>query len=116
VPVGGGVEPGDPDGSRVGDPEAFDAFDGGGLAGSVGAEDPEDLPLVDGEVHPVDDRAPAVGLVEPVYFDDCHARKDSGGRAAPVSAVTLEPASSDRLTGHCDPRRVTGKPRERCQW
>jgi hypothetical protein len=68
--VGHGVEAGDPDPARVGDAQALDALDGGGLAGAVRAEDPEDLALLDGEGDAVDDGPVAVGLAQSADFDD----------------------------------------------
>ena len=62
--VGDRVEARDPHRAAVRDAQALDAFDGGGLAGAVRAEDPEDLPLLDGEGHPVDDGPAAVGLAQ----------------------------------------------------
>ena len=95
--VGDGVESGDPDRAGVGDAQSLDAFDGGGLARAVGAEDPEDLPLVDGEAHSVHRGAPGVGLAHPVHFDDGHGYEGPAGRARAASSIALETASADRL-------------------
>src|SRR5690606_23386758 len=77
--LGDGVESGDPDPPPVGHPQALHAFDGGGLAGAVRAEDPEDLPLLDGEGHPVDHGPAAVRLAQIGDFDDGHGGQSSGG-------------------------------------
>src|SRR5690606_20945897 len=53
-------------------PQAFDALDGGRLARAVGAEDAEDLALLDGERHVVDRYFVAVAFVQPLYFDYRH--------------------------------------------
>jgi len=48
-------------------------FDGRGLAGTVRAEDAEDLALLDGERDAVDGRVLAIVLRELGDFDDVHA-------------------------------------------
>jgi hypothetical protein len=70
--LGDGVEAGHPDPARVGDAQALDALDGGGLAGAVRAEDAEDLALLDAEGDTVDDGSAAVGLAQVADFDDGH--------------------------------------------
>ena len=67
-----GVVPEDADGPAVALPEPLDALDGGGLAGAVGAEDPEDLALLDGERHVLDGHVLSVALVQVVDLDDAH--------------------------------------------
>src|SRR5690606_38248904 len=83
VAAGAGGEAGDPDGAGAGAAQAPQAFDGGGLAGAVGAEDPEDLALVNGEADVVHGAAAAVGLAQPADFDDRHGSRIAagGGRA-----------------------------------
>ena len=66
VAVATGIEPEDLDGPAVGGPEARDGLDGRGLAGAVGAEDAEDLALLDGERDAVDGARPAYCLVRSV--------------------------------------------------
>src|SRR5690606_32281159 len=69
--------------SAVGFSQSGDVFDRRGLPGAVGAENPEDLTLVDLEAHPVHHGAVAVGLVQVVHFDGGHASTvRSGTRAA----------------------------------
>ena len=59
-----GVEAEDADLAGVGSPQALEALDGGGLAGTVGADHPDDLTGRDVEVEVVDDHAVAVRLAE----------------------------------------------------
>jgi hypothetical protein len=68
------VQPGDPDGAAVRRAQPLDAFDGRGLAGTVRAQDAEDLAFFDGEADSVDGRGVAVPFDEVVDLDDCHAR------------------------------------------
>ena len=46
-----GIEPQDADRAAIGLAQAGDRLDRGGLAGAIGAEDAEDLALLDGERH-----------------------------------------------------------------
>lgn len=87
--VGDRVEAGDADPAGVGDAQALDAFDGGRLAGAVGAEDAEDLALLDGEGEAVHDGPAPVGRAQIGDFDEGHGTKPSGGRGARTSAVPL---------------------------
>src|SRR6185437_2741004 len=50
------------------------ALDRGGLPRAVRPEDPEDLPLLDGERHVVDGDRAAVPLVQVADIDDRHLR------------------------------------------
>jgi hypothetical protein len=50
------------DRAAVGDPYPLDALHGGGLAGAVGAEDPEDLSPLHGQRQVVHDHPVAVPL------------------------------------------------------
>ncbi len=65
-PVGLGVDAEDPHRSRIGLAQGLDALDGGGLARTVRAEDPEDLAGRDLERHAVDGGGVAVALAQPV--------------------------------------------------
>jgi hypothetical protein len=56
--------------AAVGHTQSLDALDRGGLAGAVRAEDPEDLALLDGERHAVDDTPAAIGLPQLTDFDN----------------------------------------------
>jgi len=93
--VGHGVESGDPYAAGVGDPQPLDALDGGGLAGPVRAEDPEDLALLDGEGDTVDDGPAAVGLAQSADFDD-----GRGGHAFSVPAGPGPAHRPSRSKGH----------------
>jgi hypothetical protein len=66
-----GIEPEHADLAAVRRAQPFDAFHGRGLARAVGAEDPEDLALVDGERDIVDRRRVPVALVQVLHVDDC---------------------------------------------
>jgi hypothetical protein len=81
--LGDGVEAGDADPAGVGHTQPLDTLHGGGLAGAVGAEDAEDLAILDGEGDTVDGRAAGVGLVQVGDFDDGHASRVPG-RAGPA--------------------------------
>src|SRR5690606_7126967 len=105
VVVGAGVEAGDADGAGVGAAQTFDAFDGGGLAGAVGAEDPEDLSFPDGEGDVVDGGAARVGLAQAVDFDDRNGWQDGAGRWRRTSSGAFVLPSADRLMRPYDPRR-----------
>ncbi len=72
VPPVPGVVAEHPDEACVGAPEPLHALDGGGLAGAVAAQDPEDLPCrhVEGDV--VDRDQLAVGLAQPPDLDRRH--------------------------------------------
>jgi hypothetical protein len=59
----------DPAAGRVGGDEGGDDLDGGGLAGAVRAEQGEDRPFRDGQVHAVEDDLVTVGLAQPVRRD-----------------------------------------------
>lgn len=89
--VGDGVEAGDADAAGVGDAQAPDALDGGGLADAVRAEDPEDLALLDGEGDTVDGRTAPVGLAQTGDVDDGH-----GSSVAAPGAPAHRPVRSDR--------------------
>ena len=64
----------DADTSRVWLPQALDRFNDRCLPGAVGAENPEDLALLDAERHSVDDRSAVVTLDQSVHFDDRHVQ------------------------------------------
>ena len=81
VAVAARVEPEHADRARVGRPQPADGLDRGGLAGAVGAEDGEDLALLDREGHAVDRRAVAVALDEVGDFDDVHGPSVGRSRA-----------------------------------
>ena len=70
VGVADRVEPEHPDVTRVLAPQALEELDRRGLAGAVGADQAEDLAVMDVEVEVVDDRAAVVGLGEPTNGDD----------------------------------------------
>src|ERR1039457_1918523 len=55
----------DPHVATVSGDQRREDLDGGGLAGAVRAEQGEDRPFGDGQVHPVEDRLVAEGLAEP---------------------------------------------------
>jgi len=62
VPVPPGVEPEHADAAPVGGAQPLDQLNGGGLAGPVGADDPEDLARLDGQRHVLDGhRVPQIG-------------------------------------------------------
>ncbi len=65
-----GIEAEDGDGARVGLAKAFDALHGGGFARSVGADEAEDLALVDREGCVGDGDGAAVGLADGGDLDD----------------------------------------------
>src|SRR5262249_36461192 len=71
MPVVQRVQAEDTDLPAVTLPQPFQAFDRGGLARAVRAQDPEDLPLVDVERDAVHDGLAPVTLGEPRYIDDC---------------------------------------------
>src|SRR5581483_6081061 len=58
------------DGAGVGDLEARDQVEGRRLARPVGADNPEDLALPEGEAHPVDGGDPAEALGQPLDLED----------------------------------------------
>jgi len=90
--VGARVEPGDADGARVGLAQPLQALDGRRLPCAVRAEDPEDLPLFDGERDAVHHGTAAVDLAQAAYFDDRHA-----SRIVPDGARAHRPS---RSSGH----------------
>ena len=65
-----GSSPKHPDLARVLAPQALEDLDRRGLPGAVGADQSEDLAVMDGEVEVVDDRAAVVGLGESANGDD----------------------------------------------
>ena len=69
------VHPQDFDRSGVGDREPFEDLDGGGLAGAVGAEQPEALAGFDGEIEPRDRYDVAVALDQPRAVNRRHVRR-----------------------------------------
>jgi len=64
------VEAEDLDGAAIGAPQALDAFDRRGLAGSVGTEQADDLALFDVEVDAIDDQMFAVAFAQSPDFDN----------------------------------------------
>ena len=58
------------DRAAVGSPQPLDALHRRGLAGAVGADQPEDLAVVDVERHLVDGDRRAVGLADAGNVDD----------------------------------------------
>ncbi|MEY9994378.1 hypothetical protein ABIE67_006410 [Streptomyces sp. V4I8] len=80
--VGDGIEAGHPDAAGVGDAQPLDTLHGGGLAGAVRTEDPEDLALLHGEGDSVDDGPAAVRLAQIGDFDDGHGIRVAAGRGA----------------------------------
>ena len=100
------VEAEDADRARVRRAQPADRLDGRGLARAVGAEDGEDLALLDREGHAVDGRAVAVALDEVGDFDDVHgpslaATRSSRHRPAGSNPrpTRLTVRSTDRLVG-----------------
>ena len=73
------IEPQHADDAAVGRAQPFDALHRGGLAGAVGADEAEDLALVDVEAHTVDRDGAAVGLAEILDADDGVAGHEAGG-------------------------------------
>src|SRR4051794_11984521 len=105
-----GVEPQDADRPGVGPPEAGDRFDGRGLAGAVGAEDPEDLAFLDGERDLVYDGPGVVPLGEASDFDDVHTPSIAIGTARHIggpSASAPPIRSSGRSTVRSMPPRCS---------
>src|SRR5262249_51490156 len=76
--VGEDIEPGDAGAAAGGGEVAGQDAHGGGLAGPVGAEKPDDAALGDHERHAADGRVFAVILGE--LLDDNHAEPVSGGK------------------------------------
>src|SRR5258708_996228 len=68
---------------RRGRSEAGDHAHGGGLAGAVGAEESDDLPLLDGEGEVVNDGPGAVTLADRLEGDDRGRRTHDGNTKAP---------------------------------
>src|SRR5262249_24517979 len=73
------VEVEHPDVAAVGTPVALEDLDGGGLAGAVGPEEPEDLARFHRERHAVEGAHRAVPLAEPGDFDGCTRRRHGPG-------------------------------------
>ena len=67
-----------PDLTRVLAPQPLEDLDRRGLAGTVGADQTEDLAVMDGEVEVVDDGPAVVGLGEPANGDDWLGRAGRG--------------------------------------
>src|SRR5215467_4056451 len=87
------VKPEHADRPGAGDPEPGYALDRGGLPGPVRAEDPEDLPGLDGERNVVDRHRLAVLLMQVPHLDDrCHAAASAGSDVrSSVAAGTPSP-------------------------
>jgi hypothetical protein len=67
-----GIQPEHPDGATVRDAPALDALGNGRLAGTVGANDPEDLAVLNVERHLVDGDLRPVFLMQATDLDDGH--------------------------------------------
>src|SRR3954453_11402776 len=101
------VEAQDANGAGIGIPETGGRLDRGGLAGAVGAEDSEDLALLDGERDAVDHGAVAVALRELIDVDDVHARS-IGAPCVPHIGRTSASTRSGRLSGASTVRWMAG--------
>ena len=104
-PITDRVHSQDRDAAAVRRAQADHALDRGGLAGAVGADDPEDLALVDGEGDLVDRHHLAVPLVEPFYFDDRWHGGLSSGTAGRSRTRSCAPASCQAERGCACARR-----------
>src|SRR5262249_47891852 len=76
------VEAQHPHAAPVGLPQALDALDRGGLAGTVAPGDAEDLAAPGGEGHILHRHAVAVTLPQLLNIDDCHADNSRDRRGA----------------------------------
>src|SRR5262249_28673968 len=74
--------------------------DGGGLAGAVRAEQPEDLALRDGERHIVDRRKAVVALGQTTGFDDSLAHRRPNLAIAPAMNRTATATMATPVTPH----------------
>jgi hypothetical protein len=95
-PVPPGIQPQHPDRAPVGDPQPLDRLHGGGLAGAVGADDPEDLAPLDGERHVLDGHRAAAALVQVLDAPRMPARP---GRRIGRSVRIDQPIGWPRVAG-----------------
>jgi hypothetical protein len=99
VAVASRVEPEHRHPAGVGDAEALDRLDGGGLARPVGAEDAEDLAPLDGKRDVMHRDAVAVSLVEVLDLDDRHACRPPRSGVGYQIEDALASAPADRPVG-----------------
>ena len=100
--------------------EAEDRVEGGGLAGAVGTDEPEDAALFDAQVDAVQGDGRAEGLAQAAGFYAGHgfsAPPRVSGAGAPGAAAPAAPAASGRAAGwsrrpagHCSARNLWRSP------